>query len=271
MEHPRAGAVVGAGPVIRAMATPIGLVETIDRAVSWDADRCRLSPGERIVALLVNLLTEREPLYRVQEAFALTDPALLLGQGITPADLGEDALGRALDKLAKAGAAAVFRAVAARAYAIEGIRPTGMHFDTTSRSLYGAYPTADGTAGVTLRYGHSKDHRPDLKQIMLTCFVNRDGVPLMGTVEDGNRSDKRLNREQIDRLVQAFSPAALQDLVYVADSALVTGPNLEALAATGMHGLSRLPDTFRVAATAKAAGADWIPIGRLAQRRTAAD
>lgn len=149
-----------------------------------------------------------------------------------------------------------------------------MHFDTTSRSLYGSYPTADGTVGVRPRYGHSKDHRDDLKQIVLTCFVNRDGVPLMGTVEDGNRSDKRLNREQIDRLVQAFSPAALQDLVYVADSALVTGPNLEALAATEMRWLSRLPDTFRGATTTKAAaweGEDWIPIGRLAQRRTAAE
>ena len=103
MEHPRAGAVVGAGPVIRAMAAYIGLVDTIDRAVFWDADRCRLSPGERILALalLVDLLTEREPLYRVQEAFALTDPALVLGQGITPTDLGDDALGRALDKLAQ--------------------------------------------------------------------------------------------------------------------------------------------------------------------------
>lgn len=66
------------------MAAHLGLIETIDRAVSWAADRWRLSPGERIVALLVNLWTEREPLYRVQEAFALTDPALLLGQGITP-------------------------------------------------------------------------------------------------------------------------------------------------------------------------------------------
>ena len=57
------------------------------------------------MALLVNRLTEREPLYRVQEAFTLTDPALLLGHGITAWDLGDDALGRALDKLSPAGAA----------------------------------------------------------------------------------------------------------------------------------------------------------------------
>ena len=46
----------------------------------------------------------------------------------------------------------------------------------------------------------------------------------MGTVEDGNRSGKRLNRNQIDRIGRAFSPDALRDLVDVADSALVTWP-----------------------------------------------
>ncbi len=192
---------------------------------------------------------------------------------MTARDLGDDALGRALDKLAPAGAAAVFSAVAARASTVEGIRPTGMHFDTTSRSLYGAYPTADGTAGVAPRYGHAQDHRADLKQIVFTWFVHRDGVPLMGTVEDGNRSDKRLNREQIDRIVAAFRPEALQDLVSIAASALVTGPNRDAVAAAGIAGLSRLPNPFGVAATAKAAAWDaaaWIPVGRVAPRPTAA-
>ncbi|MGC8488806.1 MAG: hypothetical protein ACP5QO_11425, partial [Clostridia bacterium] len=89
----------------------------------------------------------------------------------------------------------------------------------------------------------------------------------------GNRSDKRLNRQQIDRIVRAFSPAAMQVRVYIADSALVTGPNLAALAATPLAWLSRLPDTFGAAATAKAAAwaADaWIPIGRVAQASHAA-
>ena len=248
---PRPGVVVGAGPILRAVADRIGLVSVIDQAVAWDAERCLLSPGERILALILNLLTDRQPLYPVTDAFRLTDVPLLLGPGVTAADLTDDALGRALDKLAAAGAAAVFSAVAARAYAVEAIDRGGMHFDTTSRSLYGDYPTADGAHGVTPRHGHSKDHRDDLKQILFTCFVNREGVPLRGTVEDGNRSDKRLNRHQIARIVQAFSPEALRDLVYIADSALVTGPHLDALAAAAITWLSRLPDTFGVAATRK--------------------
>jgi transposase len=70
--------------------------------------------------------------------------------------------------------------------------------------------------------------------MLFTCFVNREGVPLMGTVADGNRSDQRLNRDQIARIVRAFSPEALRDLVSIADSALVTGPTLYALAAADL-------------------------------------
>jgi hypothetical protein len=78
--------------------------------VGGNPARCRRSPGERILALIINLLTDREPLYQVWEAFALTDVPLLLGAGIMAADLTDAAWGRALDKLAAAGAAAVFRA-----------------------------------------------------------------------------------------------------------------------------------------------------------------
>ncbi len=67
-----------------------------------------------------------------------------------------------------------------------------------------------------------------MKQIRFTGCVNRDGVPLMGRVEGGNRSDQRLNGEPIARVVTAFRPAALQALLDSADSALVTGPTPDA-------------------------------------------
>ena len=112
-----------------------------------------------------------------------------------------------------------------------------------------------------------------MKQIWFTCFVNRDGVPLLGRVEDGNRSDQRLNAEQIAHVVAAFSPAAWHDLIYIADAALVTGPNLDALDAAGITWLSRLPDTFGAAGTAKAAAgaaATWTALGPVAARPHAA-
>lgn len=115
--------VVGAGPVLRALCEEIGLVGAMDAVVPWDRARCRLSPGERILAVVLNLLTARQPLYRAQEQYTLADPPLLLGTGITPADLSEEALGRALDKVAAADGAAVVSAVPRRALTADRVLP----------------------------------------------------------------------------------------------------------------------------------------------------
>ncbi|MDA8205303.1 MAG: hypothetical protein M0Z36_04480 [Thermaerobacter sp.] len=127
--------------------------------------------------------------------------AVLVGAGRTAAELTDDSLGRALDKLARTHPAGVFSAVATQAYLHEGITLDGGHFDTTSRSVTGAYDQ-HGAAPVQPPFGHSKDARPNLKQILLTLFVNHDGVPLLGTVESGNRSHKMLNAEMVDRLAR---------------------------------------------------------------------
>ncbi len=62
------------------------------------------------------------------------------------------------------------------------------------------------------------------KPIRFTGVVNRDGVPLMRGVEEGHRSDKRLNGRQTVHVVAAMSPAALLALIDTADSAQVTAP-----------------------------------------------
>jgi len=78
---PQAAAVVGAGAILAVVARRIGLVATIGQLLTWDGTRCRLSPGQRILALILNLLTESEPLYQVDDAFRLTDPRCCWGPG----------------------------------------------------------------------------------------------------------------------------------------------------------------------------------------------
>jgi transposase len=259
---------VGAAPLFRQLADEIGVVSIVNTLVAWDPRQCRVSPGERILLMMLDILAGKTPLYRLAERLTTTDVEILVGQGRRPEDFTDDSLGRALDKLHRAGPAKVFSAWALAAYAHDGITLETGHFDTTSRSVAGAFAEMEGP-GVHPAYGYSKDHRPDLKQILMTLFVNREGVPLFGTVESGHRSDKTLNAEMIDRLVQALTPEQLRDLIYVADSALVTGPNLAQLESAGIRFVSRCPETFAAVAAAKAAAgaADaWIPVGRLAIR-----
>lgn len=209
---------VNAAPLVRALCDQLGIVSVINDSVDWDPVRCKLSPGELICALVICFFFRQRPLYKVGDLFETTDCELLVGQGASHEDLNDDALGRALDKLAAAGPKAAFAAVCSRAAIVEQVDRRFLHWDSTSRSLYGDYDRPAGENGVNVCYGHSKDHRPDLKQILLSLLTNREGFPLWGEVHDGNASDKRLNTEVIARIRDTFSPEELHSLIHVADS-----------------------------------------------------
>ncbi len=48
----------GAAPVIQEICQQIGLVQTIDEMTDWDRDRCKLSPGQRVTAIIINALMD---------------------------------------------------------------------------------------------------------------------------------------------------------------------------------------------------------------------
>ena len=56
--------VVGAAPLFRQMADDIGLVDMVNRSVLWDARQFHVSPGERLLVMVLDLLLGKSPLYR---------------------------------------------------------------------------------------------------------------------------------------------------------------------------------------------------------------
>ncbi|MHB8186237.1 MAG: hypothetical protein ACYDDU_09120 [Dermatophilaceae bacterium] len=76
-----------------------------------------------------------------------------------------------------------------------GIALDELHDDSTSLALYGAYRDAHGepTGGVTPARparGFSKDHRPDLLQLVWALTISADGaVPVTYRLLDGNTED----------------------------------------------------------------------------------
>jgi hypothetical protein len=94
-------------PVIARMAREIRLVETINRVVEYDETQCKLLPGERVLAMVMNLLTDRHALYQMPDFFRGTDIENLFSswrddEGIVPEDVNDDTLGRGLDKVHEA-------------------------------------------------------------------------------------------------------------------------------------------------------------------------
>ena len=68
-------------PIVKAYARKIGLVETVDRMVD---SQMELSPGMALLAMVLDTLSGRTPLYRLTEFFEEKDTALLLGSAIEP-------------------------------------------------------------------------------------------------------------------------------------------------------------------------------------------
>jgi transposase len=94
----------GSSNLIAAMCDEVRLVETIDGMVKWDSSRCDTSPGQRVKAMIINILDDRKALYRVCQYYEKKDMELLFGEPIEPAKFNDFALARALDKLYETGA-----------------------------------------------------------------------------------------------------------------------------------------------------------------------
>lgn len=59
----------GSSNLIAAVCDEIKLVDTIDSMANWDKHRCDATPGQRVKAMVINILDERKALYRVREYY----------------------------------------------------------------------------------------------------------------------------------------------------------------------------------------------------------
>ena len=253
-------------PILKAYADQLGLVSLINHYVPTEME---VDAGTVVLALVLDTLSGRSPLYRLEEFFAQQDTALLLGKALPPQALNDDTVGRVLDRLYDFGTIRLFTACAVRAAMRFGLERRYVHFDTISRSVWGEYQYAE-TQDLPLQVtdGYSKDKRPDLKQFILSTLCVDRAVPIWGKLDDGNASDKTLNTTVLSEIAHILAHYDVQPgaFIYVADAALVTEDNLAALGDTLF--ITRLPATYsecgRVIAEAVARN-QWEEVGGLAQ------
>jgi transposase len=255
-------------PIVRAYADKMGLVEVVNQLVPSEME---VDPGTVVLGLVLDTLSGRSPLYRLEEFFAHQDMKLLLGRALPPQVFNDDNVGRVLDRVYATGTLKIFTACAVRADTMCGFDKRYVHFDTTSKSVYGDYLSDEGQeVPFTITHGYSKDKRPDLKQFVLSMLCVDRAVPIWGKPEDGNASDKTLNTTLLSEIAQILAhhgvgPGAY---IYIADAALVTEDNLTALGDTFF--ISRLPATYteceRVIQEAVGQQA-WEEVGVLAETK----
>lgn len=256
-------------PIISAYVKKIGLVEEVNRLSPSDAE---VSAGHVVMALILDTLSGRGPLYRLERSFNGMDLELLLGTDIASSKLNDDAVGRVLDRVWEAGTGKVLTAVALRAVKMFSLDTSRVHHDTTSVTVYGDYDLYDDPnhgGPFVITYGFSKDHRPDLKQLVHSLLCVDHGIPIWSKCENGNESDKTINKNLLGRIVEKMRELGQDNPLYVADSALVTEDNLALMSDQdkGFRFVSRLPATYSEcgAAIARAVEADtWEDLGILA-------
>src|SRR5215467_282625 len=150
-----------------------------------------LSYGRGVEVLVLAILDGHHALYKVGKRLEERGMLALLPPGLTRAALNDYRLGHILDALCAAHLNRVLSVVALKALEVYAIPTPWLHQDTTTIALYGAYADAPQPPGAPRpAYGHSKDGRGDLKQVLLSLGVSGDGgLPLRVGVRDGNRSD----------------------------------------------------------------------------------
>ena len=223
-------ATVGGLPMVNQLLGRIRLEEYLRDALPKEDGRTKLSPTKALLVLLRNLLVSREPIYGVGEWAARYAPDLL---GLSANEVGllnDDRVGRALDKLFAADVPSLVLAVATHVVKEFGLCLDELHNDSTSVSVFGAYLDAAmerrvlGRPTLAITFGHSKDHRPDLKQLLFILTVTADGgVPLHFRAASGNVTDDTTHRDTWDLLCQL---TGRRDFLYVADSKLATRENM---------------------------------------------
>src|SRR5690348_9851516 len=99
-------------PIIKAYADQLGLVGLINHYVSTSIS---VDAGTIVLGLVLDTLSGRSPLYRLEAFFAHQDTALLLGKAVPPHAFTDDTVGRVLDRLYDFGTIKLFTACAVRA------------------------------------------------------------------------------------------------------------------------------------------------------------
>src|SRR5947209_8540337 len=98
--------------------------------------------------------------------------------------------------------------------------------DTTSLSFTGA-------GGETLgKRGYSKDHRPDLMQMIVAVVIDADGRPICSEMWPGNTADVTVLIPVIDRLRSRFG---IGRVCVVADRGMISTPTIAALEERGLE------------------------------------
>jgi transposase len=192
---------IGGLPIINQVLKRMRLEEFLRRHLPPEDNRTKIDTPRVVLLLLRNLLVSREPVYGVAEWARNFGPELF---DLWPDDLehlNDDRVGRCTERVFMALETNLIMDVVTHVVREFDVCLDELHNDSTTVSFFGNYPDAEieqwvaGQAVPAITWGHSKDHRPDLKQLLYILTISDDGgVPIYFQTASGNVVDDQTHQ-----------------------------------------------------------------------------
>jgi len=238
---------LGALPILDYLLKRMKLEEFLRDYLPKERRGCRITAARGLTVLVKNFLLAREPIYGLGEWAAACAPDAL---GLSPEQvllLNDDRAGRWMTRLFRSDRPSLLLALMGHVVREFVLALDELHNDSTTATFSGAYTDAaeeqrrgmQTTLAIT--WGHNKDHRPDLKQLLYILTITSDGgVPVHFRAASGNVTDDTTHCDTWDLLCQL---AGRKDFLYVADCKLATIENMNHIAKEHGRFVSVLPRT----------------------------
>ncbi|MCL5997295.1 MAG: IS1634 family transposase [Chloroflexi bacterium] len=221
----------------------LGLDALLDELVPRHGNRQGASIGETMVMWLTHLLSECNHFMNPVQDWAnhlLHTLSTLLGRAVRPTDFTDDRLAEVAWVLSHDDVwHPLEQSVTGRVVRAYELKPQRVRLDSTTAKVYGG-----SEVSVLFQRGHSKDHRPDLRQLKL-MLAALDPLGLLAGVDvlAGQTADDGLYVPMIQRMRETLQP---EGLLYVGDCKMGALRTRAYVQATGNAYLMPLAQVGRV-------------------------
>jgi transposase len=184
-------------PLLLAQLERMGVQELIDQHFPTHGNWQGLNLGQVAIVWLSHILSQADHRMNQVQSWAeqrIESLGILVGQEVRGLDLRDDRLESVVFNLSKDESWNSFEQdLSQRQLQVYDLKPERVRLDSTSVSGFW-----DKKKEGLFRYGHSKDHRPDLPQMkLMMATLDSLGVPIASEIVAGNSADDPLYQPAI--------------------------------------------------------------------------
>jgi transposase len=247
--------------MIAGFCKEIGLNEWVNTHFPKESHNSHITNGQLFIAMILNGLGfVSRTLHVYPEYFKDIPTERLLGQGVLPEHINDDVLGRFLDSLYEKGVSSLYQELAHKVVSHLGLSCRSLNLDATSFHVDGEYHQDIDAQTIHLTQGYSRDHRPDLNQVVLNLITeNKAGIPLYMKACSGNMQDVQGFKEIVKEHIKSLK-AAYKNTYFIGDAALYTEETIKALAEEEQFFITRVPQKLKEAKRLidQAKSVEWV-------------